>query len=381
MRSPFFFILMLLVYSLASFYVLFRFWQALPNIKVVKIIYIVLAVLITYLYLFSVLLHHDVPLSLSRVIENVGSIWFIFLLYALMAFILIDLVRLINCFFRFLPNIQSIGVFRTWQVVAMSVVGVITIVFLIGYVNFRNIDIYEIDITLQQKSPDAKQELNIVVASDLHLGNTIRKKTTQRFVEKINSLNPDIVLFAGDVINSDMRPVEALQLDEELKKLQAPMGVYAVLGNHEYISRDVAAVTHFFKKANIVLLRDNVLVIDKQLTLIGRDDRSNQSRKPLHELVAQTKNDLPILLIDHQPYNLDEAVENNVTLMVSGHTHNGQVWPITWIVENMYELAHGYMQKGNSHFYVSSGLGLWGPLLRIGSKSEIGLIRLRFAEN
>lgn len=380
MRSPIFFILMLLVYSLASFYVFFRFWQALPNIKVVKILYVVFAVLITYSYILGVLLHHHVPLSLMRVIENVGSMWFIFLLYALMAFVLIDVVRLSNHFFHFLPDIQSIGVFRSWQVVAMSVFGTITIVFLVGYCVFKNPDVYEIDIALQQKSFGAKQDLNIVVASDLHLGSSIRKKTTQRFVEKINSLNPDIILFAGDVINSDMRPVEALQLDEDLKKLQTSMGVYAVLGNHEYISRDVEAVSQFFKKSNVILLRDSVLIVDEQLILIGRDDHTNQSRKSLLELVAQTKNDLPIVLMDHQPYNLDEAVENNITLMVSGHTHAGQVWPITWIVKNMYELAHGYKQKGDSHFYVSSGLGLWGPPLRIGSKSEVGLIHLHFSE-
>lgn len=379
MRS-FFFIFIFLIYGAVCFYVGFRGWQTLPNIKTVKIVYLILIILLSLGYIVGVAFQRHIPLGVARVIEYVGSMWFIFLLYAFMAVVLIDIVRLFDHWFHFLPAGKNFGIFNLQQIAALGVLAVIAALFTTGYHRFTHPKTEIVDIYLPQKSSNEENVLNIALASDLHLGSIIREKTTRRFVEKINSLNPDIILLAGDAINSDLRTLKAQQLHIPLQEFDAPLGVYAVLGNHEYISGDVEEAMRFLRSAGIDVLRDAIEVVDHQLILIGRDDRTNPNRKSLRELTDQIDNynNLPVVVMDHQPYDLNNAVENNITLSLSGHTHNGQIWPITMVVKSMYELAHGYMKKGDTHFYVSSGLGIWGPPFRIGSQSEVVLIRLHF---
>lgn len=381
MRS-FFFIFIFLIYGAVCFYVSFRGWQTLPNIKTVKIVYLILIILLSLGYIVGVAFQRHIPLGVARVIEYVGSMWFIFLLYAFMAVVLIDIVRLFDHWFHFLPAGKNFGIFNLQQIAALGVLAVIAVLFITGYHRFTHPKTEIVDIYLPQKSSNEENVLNIALASDLHLGSIIREKTTRRFVEMINGLNPDIILLAGDAINSDLRTLKAQQLHIPLQELDAPLGVYAILGNHEYISGDVEEAMRFLRSAGIDVLRDAIEVVDHQLILIGRDDRTNPNRKSLRELTDQIDNynNMPVVVMDHQPYDLNNAVENNITLSLSGHTHNGQIWPITMVVKSMYELAYGYMKKGDTHFYVSSGLGIWGPPFRIGSQSEVVLIRLHFEE-
>jgi len=112
--------------------------------------------------------------------------------------------------------------------------------------------------------------------------------------------------------------------------------------------------------------------------VVGREDRSNEKRKTLSELVKGLDKKYPTILMDHQPYHLEEAEKNNIDLQISGHTHNGQFFPGNLFVKKIYELGYGYLKKGNSHFYVSSGLGLWGPQYRIGTESELVVVNLRY---
>jgi predicted MPP superfamily phosphohydrolase len=355
-------------------------WQTLPDIKIVKIGYVILAILLAFGYIFGVIFQSFIPLGVARVIEYVGSMWFIFLIYALISVVLIDIVRLFDHWLHVLPTGKSFGIFNLQQIAALCVLVVITTLFIAGYYRFTHPKTETLDIYIPQKSPNKEGVLNIAVASDLHLGSIIRKKTTQRFVETINNLNSDIILLVGDVINSDLRTLKEQELNIYLKELDAPLGVYSVLGNHEYISRDVNEAMKFLRSADIEVLKDDAIVVNHQIILIGRDDRTNHDRKSLKTLVDQIDNynNLPIIVMDHQPYNLNEVIDGNITLSLSGHTHNGQIWPGNLIVRSMYELPYGYMKKGNSHFYVSSGLGLWGPPFRIGTQSEVVLIRMHF---
>jgi predicted MPP superfamily phosphohydrolase len=182
------------------------------------------------------------------------------------------------------------------------------------------------------------------------------------------------------MINGNLNPVIRGRINENLLEIEAPFGVYAVPGNHEYIGGDATKTAEFYKSSNIKYLKDEISEIDNLLILIGRDDRSNRRRLSLETLCGQVKNEknLPLILLDHQPFQLDEAVKNNITLMLSGHTHDGQVFPISLIVSSMYEIASGYKKKENTHFYVSSGLGIWGPPFRIGTQSEIAVITMKF---
>jgi predicted MPP superfamily phosphohydrolase len=154
---------------------------------------------------------------------------------------------------------------------------------------------------------------------------------------------------------------------EEFHRLKAP--VYACLGNHEFYAGHPAA-KQFLKDAGIRLLIDEAAVIDSSIVVIGRDDRTNMRRKPVKDLVSTLPSSLYTVILDHQPYNLDRAEAAGVDFQLSGHTHRGQVWPISWITDAIYECAWGSHQRGNTQYYVSSGIGIWGGKFRIGTQSE-----------
>jgi len=221
--------------------------------------------------------------------------------------------------------------------------------------------------------------LRIVAISDLHLGYGIGKKEFEGWVNTINAENPDIVLIAGDIIDNSVRPLNEGNFAESFHKIKAPMGVYACLGNHEFIS-GLKNSLDFYEKAGIHLLRDTAELVNNSFYVIGRDDRSNEWRKPLNVLVDSLDKSKPLILLDHQPYHLEEAEAYGIDLQISGHTHQGQVWPISAITNAIYEKDHGFVKKGNANIYISSGIGIWGGKFRIGTQSEYVVIDLKTKE-
>jgi predicted MPP superfamily phosphohydrolase len=198
----------------------------------------------------------------------------------------------------------------------------------------------------------------------------------------INQLEPDIVLLPGDVVDEDIGPVIKQNLGETLRKLRAPLGVVAVTGNHEYIG-GVEPACRYLVDHGIIMLRDQVMVVRDSFTIVGREDRSynrgkERKRKTLADLMKNVDRSLPVILMDHQPFGLQEAVDNGVDLQLSGHTHHGQLWPFNFITKRVYELSRGYLKKGDTHIYVSCGVGTWGPPVRTGNRPEIVNIKLSF---
>ncbi len=229
------------------------------------------------------------------------------------------------------------------------------------------------------------KELNIVFASDIHLGHIIDGEFLSKIIHEIEQLKPDLILFPGDLVDEELKPVIEKNLGKFLTGLSAPYGVYAVTGNHEYIGGAQAAV-NYLSKFNIRFLRDTTIKIANSFYLCGREDLSMNGftgikRKSLQEMLKNTDPNLPVLVMDHQPINLAEAAENNVDLQISGHTHHGQMWPLNYATERLFKLSRGYKKIGNSHFFVSSGAGTWGPRVRIGSNPEIVSIKMRFLDN
>jgi hypothetical protein len=194
-------------------------------------------------------------------------------------------------------------------------------------------------------------------------------------VKILNDMNPDIILLAGDIVDEDLAPVIEKNLGETLRGLRAKYGVYAVTGNHEYIG-GVEEAVRYLSEHGITVLRDKAVLIDGSFYVVGREDRSitgftGEKRKPLKQIMAGLDKRLPIILMDHQPYHLEDAVASGIDLQLSGHTHNGQMWPFNYITRAIYEISYGYMQKGDTHVYVSSGFGTWGPPVRVGTGAEI----------
>ena len=307
------------------------------------------------------------PLDTATVMYEVGNSFIFILLYLVMIFLALDLGRLLHL------------VPKAWLVsngyTSLGILAVMFLVFVYGKIHYTNKVREQIDIkTNKEVALKGKSAAKIVLLSDLHLGYHNRCSEFMRWVDMINAEQPDLVLIAGDIIDISVRPLLEERVAEEFHRLKAP--VYACLGNHEYYSGEPLA-QQFYRKAGITLLRDSVAKIGN-IAVIGRDDRTNAHRHSLREIMKQAKlttdgnrgtKEITILL-DHQPYHLEEAEHNGIDFQFSGHTHHGQVWPASWITDALYEKAYGGLKKGNTQYYVSSGMGIWGGKFRIGTQSE-----------
>lgn len=295
------------------------------------------------------------PLSMASLSYDVSTSWLIVFLYLLIIFLMLDLGRLVHLVPKqWLHN-------NTWT--ASAITAVVAGLLIYGNIHYHNKVRQPLDLsTTKQLSKPVK----VVMLSDLHLGYHNRKAEWQRWVKMINDENPDLILVAGDIIDGYVRPLNDEDMAADFHQLKAP--VVACLGNHEYIT-GIDKSLDFYKRAGITLLRDSTLEVG-DLLIVGRDDRSNHERKTTQQLLASSNKGKFIVLLDHQPYNLEESQQNGVDFQFSGHTHEGQVWPISLAVHAMYEDAWGFLKKGNTSYYVSSGLGIWGGKYRIGTRSE-----------
>jgi hypothetical protein len=206
----------------------------------------------------------------------------------------------------------------------------------------------------------------------------------EKLVSLIDAQQPDIILLAGDIVDEDLAPVIRQNLGKCLENLSAPMGVFGITGNHEYIGGAKQAIK-YLEEHGITMLRDSVANIAGSFYVAGREDRdknrfSGKKRLKVAELLENIDHSLPIILLDHQPFDLEKAADAGIDLQLSGHTHHGQLWPLNFITKAIYEVSMGYKQKGNAHFYVSPGYGGWGPPVRTGNRPEIVMIKLKFKE-
>lgn len=364
----------LAVYGGINFYLFKRAWQALPGNPVVHAVFAILFILSSISFFIAMGLGNRLPYGVTVVLENIGAYWMIGLLYFIMAALFVDLVRVSNHFLKFYPDWVYANYDQVKLVSLLSVVGLFIVFSVIGNYRFRNPDVKVLNLEIP-KGEGAAGQLTLAVASDVHLGSIIRKTRLKKYVELLNRQNADVVLFAGDLLDHSIRPVEHQKMDEELRTLKARYGVYGIFGNHEFYG-DVEKATEFYARSGIKLLRDTAVNVENRFILIGRDDVSQHRRQPLDSLVRGINNNLPRILLDHNPARLGDALKNGVDLQLSGHTHNGQIFPLNLIVKGMYQLAYGYMKSGNTHYYVSSGLGLWAAPVRIGTQSEIVKINI-----
>jgi len=250
---------------------------------------------------------------------------------------------------------------------------------ILGYLNAFQIEVKHLKLDIY-KNIKGINSLKIAFLSDLHLGLTVSKSHLEKIVEEINTHDPDLVLIAGDLIDEDIFYIDDNIL-KPITNLKPKYGIYTCPGNHEYYAGFKRSMD-FIKNNNINVLTDDVQLIDNKFYIVGRHDRASTqmgiSRKPLSEIVKYIDNHKPIILLDHTPTGLDEASSLNIDLQLSGHTHHGQIFPFNFITSLVYKKSWGYLKKGNTHFYISSGTGVWGPHIRTGSNSEIIIININF---
>ncbi|WP_059172654.1 metallophosphoesterase [Bacillus sp. FJAT-27445] len=302
----------------------------------------------------------------------IGSYWFGIFQYALLLLPLADVAAFILIETGF-PS----GKVIFWT--GLIVLAVFAVLFVYGTYNAYSPVIRNYSIAIP-KQAGGRQKLKIAMASDMHFGNLSGLAHLRRLVEIANGIKPDIILLPGDIIEDDLEPFIRKKMGEVMKGLSAPLGVYGVLGNHEYYGGAIPEFVQEMDRVGIRILQDDVIEIDDSFFLAGRKDKTDKFRQGMNDLLAATDPSMPIIMMDHQPAEVSIAAENSVDLLLCGHTHRGQMAPNHFITKKLFEIDWGYLKKGELHTIVSSGFGFWGPPLRLGSRSEIIEIDVAFAE-
>lgn len=320
-------------------------------------IFILLTVLLYVYQFFSSYFAENFSYAVNKILSYVVYYYLGFIIYAFMIYIL---VFCINFFLTEKINLYPLAFF-------------IVIITLIMGTFFK----YNTVITkyqLQKENYNISAPLNIVLVSDIHLGFINGNKDIEKMTEKINSLNPDVVLIAGDLVDMHLKPVIEKNMFAGLKKIKSKYGTFFVLGNHDIYNKKSEKITELLKENNIYTLRDEKIYINNEFYIAGRD---NFSKTSLEEILAEKEDNKSVILMEHTPDKTNEAIENNIFLQVSGHTHKGQFFPGRIFTKRIFPIDYGYKKTENTNIIVSSGYGTWGPPLRIGSHSEICLIKIK----
>jgi uncharacterized protein len=298
-----------------------------------------------------------------------------FLLYLVLTAVFCDAVIGALRLTRILPRetVRRPAFRRTWLAFLLAAPALVVAY---GIWNHHHLHVSEYSIEVPRRSSPA-QGVRIVFASDFHLGSMTDPRFMEKFVARVNALKPDIILIGGDVMegHSGDKPEQFIA---PFRELRAPYGIYAIPGNHERYGGGVGRDA-FFERAGIRLFGDKVIKVRGAFYLVGRVVGEHRwRRKSLMDILRDTPRDLPVIVMDHIPTGLEEASQAGVDIQFSGHTHNGQLFPMNLIARHVYELSWGHLVKGRTHFFVSSGVQLWGPPVRTAGVSEIMLVDVAF---
>jgi len=368
----------LTIYSLANIYLYSRGYAAIQAFQNNKILYLLVFIILASTFVLGKILESRHSSVLSDVLNVVGGFWMAFMLYGFIFLFLSDIIALILRLVGIIDR-QNIIIFRKWSYIFTLVISFILIAG--GFLNAMVPKVTTYNITIRKSAGDLK-ELRIGAVSDIHLGSIIRKRSIKNLSEILRKLEPDVVFLLGDIVDGEVGPVMRGDLLQYFTCPKCSDGLYAITGNHEFIGGADRTIPYIESKG-IRILKDEVVTIEGGVQIAGRLDRDSRrfygrERKPLSELLAGADHSKPIILLDHQPTDLSEADKNGIDLQLSGHTHNGQMWPLNHLTSKLYELSYGYKTKGSTHYIVSSGFGLWGPRVRSGSRSEVLLVNIKF---
>lgn len=340
------------------------------------------------------------PAFLHRILKITSNYFLGIFMYILMVLFSIDIVRLILKYAVHASWIQSRIVFTA---VGACCICIVIIISFSGIYHAKHIKVTPYKITVDKSAPDM-DSLKIVLLADTHFGYNAGAVHAQEIVDKINEQNPDLVCIAGDIFDNEYDAVrEPEKISEILCTIRSKYGVYACWGNHDLNEPILAGFTfkhkkedskqlkdprmkRFLQNSNIQLLEDEAVLIDNSFYVVGRKDASliekiEEKRKTPAQLTQKLDKDKTIIVIDHQPKELQDIADAGVDLDLCGHTHDGQTFPGNFTVKFLWENPCGYLQKGSMHNIVTSGSGVWGPAMRVGTDSEICTINLTFSNS
>ena len=361
-------------------------------------------VLVVALYTFlasSILIAFLLPAGgLQRIMKLISNYWLGTFLYILLTVVIADLIRLllIRIPFRYSHRIFCRKGFIAGGTLSILLIAALS---LDGIYGASHLQVTQYDVTVEKAITNGEDTLKVVLIADLHLGYSIGSPYMKKMVDRINEQSPDLVVIAGDIFDNDYDALDNPdRLVQILSGIESRYGVYACDGNHDIQEKLLAGFTlektkekvsdprmdALLEKAGIRLLQDEGILIDDSFYLYGRPDakkpgRGIAERKSPAQLTEGMNLSKPILVIDHEPRQLEELSKAGVDLDLCGHTHDGQMFPGNLLTSLMWENSCGYLQKGSMHNIVTSGVGVFGPNMRVGTKSEICVVNVHFAAN
>ncbi|MGN1406616.1 MAG: metallophosphoesterase [Erysipelotrichaceae bacterium] len=329
---------------------------------------------------------------LRRVLTSIGNYWMGFNLHFVLAMGLCFLIRLI---------VKLIKKDKYNLRLAQKITNVVVVSFTIlmsvyGIVNAQNLQVTTYDVTVDKASK--QDELNVVLIADLHLGYSVGVRQMERMVNKINELEPDVVVVAGDIFDNEFSAIaNPVKVAEVLRGINSKYGVYAVYGNHDieedilcgftFSDDDVTQVTSikemddFIENCGFTFLYDEAVLINDDFYIYGRPDEErpnfgNDSRIEASKITEGLDQSKLILCVDHEPAEQKELSAAGVDVDLNGHTHAGQVFPGNIIINFFWDIAYGYKNFDGMHNIVTSGVGLFGPNMRTFTKAEIAQVMI-----
>jgi len=308
----------------------------------------------------------------------IGSFWVAVMLYGTLLLVVIDLFRVCNI----RPEFIYANLPLSKAIMFGAVCVALSVILVAGYRHAHRPKPTFVEMAVDKKAGDLTK-LRLAMVSDIHLGHLHGRKKLARIINAINEQQPDLVLFVGDILDGSPTPFIQKDMGVEFARLHPQYGAYIIAGNHEYFGERtmrnaLKSTLDYLASYGVQPLLDSVVFINSSFYVAGRKDRSVRARKTLPDLLRDIDPQLPIIIADHQPYHLNEAEEAGVDLQLSGHTHHGQLWPINYITRKIYELDWGFLRKGKTNYYVSCGVGTWGPPVRTAGYSEVVVIDMIF---
>lgn len=334
--------------------------------------------------------------AVAIVIRRISTYWIGIMLYSLLYVVLFDLLRLIAKH----TKLKNTLLFSRGSVISIGsvVVACAVATCLYGIFNARNIKVNEYSVTVN-KSCGSDKHLKAVLVADLHMGYAIGVDHITNMVEKINQQNADIVIIAGDIFDNSYDGMDDPEgIKAQLKSIKSKYGVYAVYGNHDIDEKILMGftfdwggkqlhsekMTNFMKDCNIKLINDESVLINDEFYLVGRRDTDkpgteDDTRAEISELTKDLDKTKPIFVLSHEPDELQKTADAGADIDFSGHTHDGQLFPGNLTIGLFWENPCGMIKKDNMYSIVTSGVGVYGTFMRVGTDAEICSVDIDFA--
>lgn len=334
--------------------------------------------------------------AVAIVIRRISTYWIGIMLYSLLYVVLFDLLRLIAKH----TKLKNTLLFSRGSVISIGsvVVACAVATCLYGIFNARNIKVNEYSVTVN-KSCGSDKHLKAVLVADLHMGYAIGVDHITNMVEKINQQDADIVIIAGDIFDNSYDGMDDPEgIKAQLKSIKSKYGVYAVYGNHDIDEKNLMGftfdwggkqlhsekMTNFMKECNIKLINDESVLINDEFYLVGRRDTDKPgtedgTRAEISELTKNLDKTKPIFVLSHEPDELQKTADAGADIDFSGHTHDGQLFPGNLTIGLFWENPCGMIKKDNMYSIVTSGVGVYGTFMRVGTDAEICSVDIDFA--